>query len=113
MAKKVVETFVDDLDGGEASGTVSFTLEGSAYEIDLSDENADKLRKALAPFINAARPVRQERPGRGRRGSTAGSRSMDREKSAKVREWAKAQGLNVSERGRIASSIVEQYEAAH
>jgi hypothetical protein len=114
MAKKVVETFVDDLDGGEASGTIAFAIEGSAYEIDLSDENADKLREVLAPFINAARPVRQERQGRGRRGAGAGgSRAIDREKSAKIREWAKSRGLNVSERGRIASSIVEQYEAAH
>ncbi|MFI6509671.1 Lsr2 family protein [Streptosporangium sp. NPDC050855] len=113
MAKKVVETFVDDLDGGEASGTVSFALEGAAYEIDLSDENADRLREVLAPFINAARPIRQERQGRGRKGGTTGSRAMDREKSARVREWAKTQGMNVSERGRIASSIVEKYEAAH
>ncbi|GAA3132935.1 Lsr2 family protein [Planomonospora alba] len=113
MAKKVVETFVDDLDGGEASGTISFALEGTAYEIDLSDENADRLREALAPFISAARQVRPERQGRGRRGSSSGSRAMDREKSAKIREWAKARGMNVSERGRIASSIVEEYEAAH
>ncbi|GIN01764.1 protein lsr2 precursor [Planomonospora venezuelensis] len=108
-----METFVDDLDGGEASGTIAFAIEGAAYEIDLSDENADKLRRALAPFINAARPVRQEKPGRGRKGSGTGSRAVDREKSAKIREWAKARGKNVSERGRIASSIVEEYEKEH
>ncbi|GGS95231.1 protein lsr2 precursor [Planobispora rosea] len=113
MAKKVVETFIDDLDGGKASGTISFAIEGAAYEIDLSDENADKLRKALAPFINAARPVRRERTERGRRGGGIASRAVEREKSARIREWAKSRGMTVSERGRIASSIVEQYEAAH
>ncbi|MFD8527817.1 Lsr2 family protein [Streptosporangium canum] len=112
MAKRVVETFIDDLDGGEAEGTVAFAIEGASYEIDLSGANADKLRKALAPFINAARPVRQERQGRGRRLNVSG-RALDREKSAAIRTWAKEHGLTVSERGRIASKIVEQYEAAH
>ncbi|ACZ88498.1 histone-like nucleoid-structuring protein Lsr2 [Streptosporangium roseum] len=113
MAKQIVETFIDDLDGGVATGTVAFAIEGSSYEIDLSEENADKLRAVLAPFITKARPVRQERPGRGRRLSAAGGRALDREKSAAIRTWAKEHGLNVSERGRIASKVVEQYEAAH
>ncbi|MDP9849123.1 histone-like nucleoid-structuring protein Lsr2 [Streptosporangium lutulentum] len=112
MAKRIVESFVDDLDGSEAEGTIAFAIEGSSYEIDLSGPNADKLRAALAPFINAARPVRQERPGRGRKLSVSG-RALDREKSSAIRAWAKEQGLNVSERGRIAAKIVEQYEAAN
>ncbi|MEV4179321.1 histone-like nucleoid-structuring protein Lsr2 [Nonomuraea sp. NPDC049709] len=68
---------------------------------------------ALAPFISKARPVRAERPGRGRRVVGGSTRAMGREQSANIRQWAKSRGLPVSERGRIASSLVEQYEAAH
>ncbi|MEQ4724694.1 MULTISPECIES: Lsr2 family protein [unclassified Nonomuraea] len=112
MAKQIQEIFIDDIDGSEASGTTKFALDGTNYEIDLSGKNRDKLEKALAPFINAARPVRAER-GRGRRGAGGAARAMSREKSAEIRQWAKTHGLPVSERGRIASSVVEKYEAAH
>ncbi|MCG5215844.1 histone-like nucleoid-structuring protein Lsr2 [Streptosporangium sp. KLBMP 9127] len=111
MAKKIVETYTDDLDGKEATGTTRFGLDGREYEIDLSDKNEAKLRKALAPYINVARPVRRERLGRGRRGGAG--RSLDREKSKAMRKWAKEHGLPVSERGRIASDIAEKYDAAH
>jgi hypothetical protein len=113
MAKQIVESFVDDIDGSEADGTTTFGLDGTSYEIDLSGANRDKLEKALAPFINAARPVRAQRLTRGRRGAGAGTRAMSREQSAQIRQWAKSQGLPVSERGRIASTVVEKYEAAH
>ncbi|SDQ59110.1 histone-like nucleoid-structuring protein Lsr2 [Thermostaphylospora chromogena] len=109
MAKQIQEILIDDLDGGEASETVSFALDGTSYEIDLSDVNAKKLRDALSPFVANAR--RASPPTSRRRRS--GQRSMSREKSAEIRSWAKAHGLPVSERGRIASSVVEQYEAAH
>lgn len=110
MAKQIQEILIDDLDGGEANETVSFALDGTAYEIDLSDVNAKKLRDALSPFVQSARratPTPSRRRGRG------SQRSMSREKSSEIRSWAKAHGLPVSERGRIASSVVEQYEAAH
>jgi Lsr2 len=113
MAKQIVESFIDDIDGSEAERTTSFTLDGANYEIDLSAANRDKLEKALAPFINKARPVRAERGVRGRRAAGASSRVMSREKSTEIRQWAKAKGLTVSERGRIAAAIVEQYESAH
>jgi hypothetical protein len=113
MAKKIVESFIDDIDGSEAEGTTRFALDGTSYEIDLSGANRDKLEKALAPFIGKARPVRAERQGRARRGAGVSSRAMSREQSANIRQWAKAQGMPVSERGRIASTIVEKYEAAH
>ncbi|NBE92633.1 Lsr2 family protein [Nonomuraea sp. KC401] len=112
MAKRIVETFIDDIDGSEAEGTTAFALDGTNYEIDLSGENREKLEKALAPFITKARAVRAERT-RGRRGTGGSSRSISREKSTEIRRWAKAQGLPVSERGRIAATIVQQYEAAH
>ncbi|GAB2933309.1 Lsr2 family protein [Nonomuraea fastidiosa] len=111
MAKRIVESFIDDIDGSEAEGTTRFALDGTNYEIDLSGANREKLEKALAPFITKARAVRADRGGRGRRGGS--SRAVSREKATEIRKWAKAQGLPVSERGRIASSVVEQYEAAH
>ncbi|WP_188188298.1 histone-like nucleoid-structuring protein Lsr2 [Nonomuraea sp. SYSU D8015] len=108
MAKRIVETLIDDLDGGEASESVGFAIDGASYEMDLSDTNAKKLRDALAPFVENARRVSGAHVRR-RRSSSA----LSREKSRDIREWAKAQGIPVSERGRIASTIVEKYEAAH
>ncbi|MBB5784408.1 Lsr2 family protein [Nonomuraea angiospora] len=113
MAKRIVESFVDDIDGSDAEGTTRFALDGTSYEIDLSGSNREKLEKALAPFITKARAVRAERGVRGRRGGAGTSRAVTREKSTEIRRWAKAQGLPVSERGRIAATVVEQYEAAH
>ncbi|MEO3795312.1 Lsr2 family protein [Nonomuraea sp. B10E15] len=110
MAKQIQEILIDDLDGGEANETVSFAIDGSSYEIDLSDLNAKKLRDALTPFVQHARragAVTTRRRGRG------GNRAMSREKSSEIRQWAKAHGLPVSERGRIASTVVEKYEQAH
>jgi hypothetical protein len=100
---------VDDLDGAPAEETVQFSLDGASYEIDLSADNAEALREALAPYLGHARRVGGRRTG-GRRAAAASPRSSD---SAAIRAWAKEQGLSVSERGRIPASIVEQYEAAH
>lgn len=115
MARKIVHQLVDDLDGtlletGEGE-TLSFSLGGTAYEIDLSDANARSFRDAFAPYISAGRTVRGARssggPARGRR--TAGS-GQD---TAAIREWAKENGHRVSERGRISADVVEAYNAAH
>ncbi|MDF5752472.1 Lsr2 family protein [Spongiactinospora sp. TRM90649] len=113
MAKQIKEIFIDDLDGGEATSTTKFGLDGDEYEIDLSERNEETLRKALAPYINAARPVRRERVGRKVKGSGVLTPALTRQRSKEIREWAKQHGLSVSERGRIASNVVEQYEAAH
>ncbi|GGL17507.1 histone-like nucleoid-structuring protein Lsr2 [Planomonospora parontospora] len=110
MAKQIQEILIDDLDGGEATQTVSFAIDGSSYEIDLSDVNAKKLRENLAPFVAGARRDLSASAPKRRRGAT---RALSREKSADIRAWAKQQGHTVSERGRIAREIVEKYEAAH
>lgn len=109
MAQKVQVFLVDDLDGGEAEETVTFGLDGSVYEIDLSAGNAAKLREALTPFVEAARkaPTKPAR-GQGRRGSR---NAPSRERSAEIRAWAKAAGKPVNERGRIPAAIVAEYEA--
>jgi nucleoid-associated protein Lsr2 len=107
MAQKVQVLLVDDLDGGEASETVSFSLDGVSYEIDLSSNNASKLRKDLAAYIDHARKA--SGVGRRRRSRTG----PGRERSAEIRSWAKQRGYKVNERGRIPAAIVSEYEAAH
>jgi Lsr2 len=112
MAQKVQVLLVDDLDGGEATETVSFALDGSSYEIDLSKKNADVLRDAFAKYVGAARKAgRSGGSGSGRSSSRGrgGSAAMDRDQAAAIRSWAKKQGLKVSDRGRIPASIIEQY----
>ena len=113
MAQKVQVLLVDDLDGGEATETVSFALDGSAYEIDLSKKNADVLRDAFAKYVGAARKAGRSGASSGGRSSSAGrsrgSAAMDRDQAAAIRSWAKKQGLKVSDRGRIPASIIEQY----
>ena len=102
---------IDDLDGKEANETISFGLDGSNYEIDLSSKNADKLRGAFATYIGVARKAGRT-PAKARRGrSGGGSAAADREQNQAIREWAKKQGLKVSERGRIPAEIVEKYHA--
>ncbi|AQZ61257.1 Histone protein Lsr2 [[Actinomadura] parvosata subsp. kistnae] len=117
MAKRLIETITDDFDGSpmEDENPVSFSIKGDRFVMDLKPENEDRLRAALAPFIAKARreeTAATSRP-RGRRGSSGTTRAMSKEKSQEIRQWAKAHGLPVSERGRIASSVIQKYEAAH
>ncbi len=113
MAQKVQVLLVDDLDGGEASETVSFAIDGNNYEIDLSGKNADELRDAFAKYVGSARKAgRATSSSTGRssgRRSSGGSTSMDRDQAAAIRSWAKGKGLQVSDRGRIPATIIEQY----
>ena len=115
MAQKIQVLLVDDLDGGTATETVTFGLDGSGYEIDLSSDNANKLREVLAPFVGHARrasratPSRPATPGKPARGSAR----IDREQTQAIREWARKNGHKVSERGRIPASIFEAYNSAH
>jgi hypothetical protein len=106
MAQQIQTLFIDDIDGGEAAGTVRFALDGVEYEIDLSIEHTDELHTAVGKYIDHARKVGGTRRGtRGRRGASA----ID---THKVREWAKEQGIEIKERGRIPANIVAQYREA-
>ena len=98
MAQKIQTLFIDDLDGSEAEGTVRFGLDGTEYEIDLNAEHAQALRDALARYVGAARRAGggTRRPARGGRRAQA-----DGVHSTEVREWAKAQGIEVKDRGRV------------
>jgi nucleoid-associated protein Lsr2 len=111
VARHVSVTLVDDLDGSEASDTVSFALDGKTYEIDLSDSNATKLREALTPFAAAAR----RGGGSARRSTTPRTAASprptyNRERTAAIRDWARKNGHKVSERGRIPTAVIEAYE---
>ncbi len=109
MAQRVQTLLIDDLDGGEAEGTVRFGLDGAEYEIDLSAGHADALRRALAPYVSAARraPGAAGRPGRGGR-RAAGAGAAD---PVAVREWAKSQGIEVKDRGRVPAGLVVKFKA--
>ena len=115
MAREVIEKLTDDLDGGEADETVSFTLDGASYEIDLSKKNAAALRKSLDRYIKAARrqggtrstPRRQATKSAGK--GTNPKRDFD---LAQLREWAGANGVAVPSRGRIPQAVVDEYKAA-
>lgn len=111
MAKKTVTTteYTDDLDGGKADGTITFAFNGTSYEIDLSKSNARAFEKAMKPYLDAGRKVRATR-GRGRAAGRSGGPKAD---LTAVRDWARENGYTVSERGRLASTILEAYEAAH
>lgn len=111
MAQKVNIVLVDDIDGNEADETVSFALDGTSYEIDLSNDNAAKLRDALAGYVGHARKVSGGRRGR-RTGGSSGSAGSDGDTRA-IREWAKSNGYEVSDRGRVSAEIREAYAAAH
>ncbi len=106
MAQKVQVTLVDDLDGGSADETISFSVDGINYEIDLSAENAKKLRDAVARYVEAGRRVSANRRGAGARSRAGGPNP------AAIREWARSQGMAVSERGRISADLMAQYQAS-
>ncbi|RIJ77054.1 Lsr2 family protein [Nakamurella silvestris] len=112
MAKQTTVTLIDDLDGGKAEETIRFGLEGNQYEIDLSKKNAAALRKALAPYKDAARPARDAAPKRAYRARGTAAPASRKTELAAVREWAEANGIVVAARGRIAANVIEQFEAA-
>lgn len=114
MARRIVHQLVDDIDGtvleiGEGE-TVSFSLDGTAYEIDLKDDNAAALREAFAPYVTAGR---RTSAGRAARGTAAKRRTSSSSETAAIRAWAKDNGHAVSERGRIPAAVIEAYNAAH
>lgn len=112
MARKQITQLIDDVDGTELDAgegkQITFSIDGRAYEIDLSDKNADKLYNALAPFVDAARAISA---GGTRRSRTPRSKS-DVDLGA-VREWARVNGHTVNDRGRIPTSITDAYKAAN
>lgn len=111
MAQKMQMLFLDDIDGSEAEGTVRFGLDGTDYEIDLSTQHATALRSSLAGYINAARRARRAQAPRRRQHTTA-TRTSGRNESTQAREWARAQGIDVKDRGRIPTDLMVKFKAA-
>ena len=113
MAQRVNVVLVDDLDGDDASETVSFSLDGVEYEIDLNEGNAQTLRDALARYIEAGRRVAGRKSsgrGRGRRVAAGGDSGPS---ASDIRSWARENGWDVPERGRVSAEVREAYAAAH
>jgi hypothetical protein len=108
MAQKVHIVLEDDIDGSAADETVSFALDGTTYEIDLSTANADTMRSALATYVGHARKV----GGRGRPAKRSAAASTGGASAAEVRAWAKSNGYTVPDRGRIPSEVRAAYDAA-
>jgi nucleoid-associated protein Lsr2 len=108
MAQKVHIVLEDDLDGSEATQTVQFGLDGTSYEIDLNDKNAAKLRDAMATYVGHGRKVTGAR--RGRRSAASSSSGAS---AKEIRDWARSNGHQVPERGRIPSGVREAFEASH
>jgi hypothetical protein len=104
VTSKVLVVLEDDVDGSKASETVSFAIDGTQYEIDLNDQNAKKLRDALDGYVSKARKVRGKR-------STSRKASSGVDLKA-VRAWAASNGIELSSRGRVPGSVLDQYRAA-
>ena len=109
MAQKVQTFLIDDLDGSDAEDTVLFGLDGAQYEIDLSTDHAKELRTTLARYIDAGRRVTGTARRAGQNGRKTPASSIS---NTEVRTWAKAQGLEVKERGRVPADVLAQYRAA-
>jgi hypothetical protein len=107
MAQRIQTLFLDDIDGGEAEGTVCFGLDGTNYEIDLNAQHSKELQAALSPYIVHARKVSgiTRRPVRGG-SSTAGPDTKA------VRAWAAGQGIALKNRGRVPAGVVAEFLAA-
>ena len=113
MAQKIQTLFIDDIDGGEAEGTVRFALDGAEYEIDLSAKHSEELRSALGKYVTHARKVAGASPRRaGRvagRGAKTGASALN---TTEVRNWARENGYDIKDRGRVPADLVAKYQAA-
>lgn len=118
MAKQVITKLLDDLDGGEADESVTFALDGVNYEIDLSEKNAAELRAAMDKYVSAG--ARQARtpatagriPARANRVAFSNS-AANREQNAAIRDWARQNGYDINDRGRIPQDVVDAFTEAH
>jgi hypothetical protein len=101
VAARTITTLTDDIDGSDADETITFAFKGMTYEIDRSKKNLDKMVKALQPYTTAARTTGGRRSGTGR----TTRRGADKDQLAKIRDWARAYGHQVSDGGRISTAV--------
>lgn len=107
MATKTITTLVDDVDGTEAAETLSFALDGTTYEIDLSNKNADALRATVATWASKAREIGKQR------GARRNIKAVGDTRNALIRAWAAGEDIQVPARGRIPNEVQRQYDAVH
>ena len=112
MAQKVHIVLVDDLDGSEATESVSFGLDGTSYEIDLNDTNAAALREALSGYVGHARKVGSARRN-ARKSSSTSAATTDGASAKEIRDWARSNGYDVPDRGRVSADVRQAFDAAH
>ena len=112
MAQKTIVELIDDLDGGTADESITFGLDGVEYAVDLSEGNAKRLRAALEPYVAGARRAGGRKPRSAVR-SAAKTTSGDREQNQAIREWARQEGHEVSDRGRLPQSLIVKFQEAH
>jgi hypothetical protein len=112
VAQKITTLFIDDIDGGQAEGTVRFALDGTDYEIDLNSKHSEELRSALGKYVTHARKV----GGAARRGGRVAGRASRGAGSAlnttEIRNWARENGFDIKDRGRVPADLVAKYQAA-
>jgi hypothetical protein len=108
MAQKIQTLFIDDIDGGEAEGTVRFGLDGAEYEIDLSATHNEELRAALGTYVAHARKL----GGTSRRTAARGGRKPSATDTVAVRAWARESGYDIKDRGRVPADLVAKYREA-
>lgn len=104
MAKKTIVEWVDDIDGTAASETVTFTIDGSRYEIDLTEKNAEKLRSVMSGWIDASRRSTNHR-------TRAVRTKEDPAEATKARKWALDNGFDVGPRGRLRTEVLDAYRS--
>jgi hypothetical protein len=112
VAQKITTLFIDDIDGGAAEGTVRFALDGTEYEIDLNSKHSEELRSALGKYVTHARKVggAARRAGRGAGRGARGTGPMLN--TTEIRNWARENGYDIKDRGRVPADLVAKYQAA-
>ena len=112
MAQKIQTLFIDDIDGGAAEGTVRFALDGTDYEIDLNAKHSEELRSALGKYVSHAREVGGSGRRAGRGAGRAGRGTGSALNTTEIRNWAREQGYDIKDRGRVPADLVAKYQAA-
>jgi hypothetical protein len=112
VAQKIQTLFIDDIDGGAAEGTVRFALDGTEYEIDLNAKHSEELRSAIGKYVTHARKVGGGARRAGRTAGRAGRGAGSALNTTEIRNWAREQGYDIKDRGRVPADLVAKYQAA-
>ena len=108
LARLIVTQPVHDLDGDNATETVAFSYRGVDYEVDLSERDVHALDALLAPYLaNARRVLGKRTTARRPAKATVAQDPKD------VRAWAKAEGIEIADRGRVSADVLRRYRESH